>query len=45
MLVSELSAIREVQFAKGAVVTDLGPTNTGDPMSLASSTGAIGVQP
>ena len=45
VLVAENQAIRQVQFAKAGVVTDLGPTATGDPNDLTSIVGAIGVQP
>jgi hypothetical protein len=45
VLVAENQAIRELQFAAGAVVTDLGPTSSGDAGAPTSLVGAIGVQP
>jgi hypothetical protein len=45
VLVAEVQAVRQVQFAMGGVVTDLGPTATGDAASYASIVGALGVQP
>ncbi len=45
VLVAENQAIRQVQFAGGGVVSDLGPTYTGDVTSYTSIVGAMGVQP
>ncbi len=45
VLVAENQAIRSLSFAKGGVITDLGPTGSGDAGSTASIVGAIGVQP
>ena len=45
VLVAENQAIRQVQFAKHASVTDLGPTSTGNVNDFTSIVGAIGVQP
>jgi hypothetical protein len=45
VLVAENQAIRALTFAAGGVITDLGPTASGDAGSTASIVGAIGVQP
>jgi len=45
VLVAENQAIRQVQFATGGVVTDLGPTSSGPASDFTDLVGAIGVQP
>jgi hypothetical protein len=45
VLVAENQAIRQVQFAAGASVIDLGGMDLGGPNDLASIVGCIGVQP
>lgn len=45
VLIAENLAIRQVQFAAGGAVTDLGPTSAGDPNAFTTIVGCIGVQP